>query len=185
MPSNASFELDKPGIALAEIQARFKALNVHDLVCSEEQCTRQQDLNRLHDQAFALEGDLQSWARSIPPYWQPFGLNAGPDSIPTYRSICEIYPSVQIASISNTWRCYRLTCLKVVMPCSLGQSFCVRCPARSPSREPDQQGITQKVQECMDSISYSVPFYLGNRHDTTHVIFPLTHQIPSFLAIIV
>lgn len=186
MPSNASFELDKLGIVVAEIQTYFKSLNVQDHGCCNAQCTSQEDLDHLHNQASALEQKLQSWARSVPSYWQPFRLSAPPDSIPTYRNICEIYPSIQIASIWNTWRCYRIINLKVVMACSLGQLSCVLALDRSPSRDYDKKGIYQSVQQCLDSISYSVPFYLGNRHSkwdlysaAPNLEFPSYHNLSA------
>lgn len=105
----------------------------------------------------------------MPDHWQPRRLTSGQDvgpSIPTYRSVCEVYPSCQIANIWNLWRIQRLLLVKV----TLGSLDKILYSSQSElTKDQISAGIQdfveckQTLQEMVDSVCYSVPFYLGNR----------------------
>jgi len=107
---------------------------------------------------------LLAWAQNVPEHWCPLRLTSGHDfdpSLISYQDVCEIYPSCQIASIWNLWRCYRLL---------LAQMFLVLL-RKYPRLEgyPDFSDVANPLfwqwdlQEAVDTICYTIPFYLGNR----------------------
>lgn len=132
---NPSSALDAIGASVAELQAR------HAL-----------PTGRVATEAKRIDEQLLAWAQSVPDHWYPLRL-ASQDidpSIPTYQSVCEIYPHCQIANIWNLWRIQRLLLVKISLS--------------SASTNPREQlEYKHTFQELVDSVCYSVPFYLGNR----------------------
>jgi hypothetical protein len=116
-----------------------------------------------------IDAQLLAWARSLPDHWQPLKLTSGHEihpHIPTYLSVCEVYPSCQIASIWNLWRSQRLLLVKIV----LGLLDTLLCLDQSEltqdqisARVEDSIEYQKTLQELVDSMCHSVPFYLGNR----------------------
>ncbi|KAK5054442.1 hypothetical protein LTR84_001332 [Exophiala bonariae] len=182
MPLNSSFELDKLGVGVAELQARYEVIKTQEPACLSGQCIRQRDLTAIHDQASALEKDLQIWARSVPSHWLPFRLNDVKSSISAYGNFCEIYPTIEIASIWNAWRRYRLIILKVMIACDIGALTCNVCPNTiPPARESERERTKEMVRECISAVSHSVPFFLGNRQDPyDHFFVPSDLEFPSY-----
>lgn len=154
LPNNPSSRLDIIGVSIASLQ--------HDFCDpSLTTCARPSKLRELRERVQMLDIQLQDWLKSIPPLWQQRRLQIREDvdsSIETYRGACDIYPSVQIANIWNTWRIYRLI-LEQAKPKLLSLSW----DGDSSTQNLMNPGeATREVQELVDSICYSIPFYLGN-----------------------
>ncbi|RDW72732.1 Zn(II)2Cys6 transcription factor domain-containing protein [Aspergillus mulundensis] len=153
-PDNPSSTLDLIGTAVAELQARY------DLASQDCTALLSQHLReKWHAEANRLDEQLLSWAQSVPSHWQPVRLTGSEidPSIPTYNLTCEIYPSCQIANVWNLWRCQRLILAKITLT-SLTAVF-----HREPGDQLNLVKSKQPLQDLVDSLCYSVPFYLGNR----------------------
>ncbi|KAF3392935.1 hypothetical protein DPV78_010132 [Talaromyces pinophilus] len=164
-PDNPSSALDAIGVSVAELQANYlQAVTQNSVVPLS-----QQNLEEWMAEAKYIDEQLLDWARNVPDYWQPVKLISGQDidpSIPTYRSVCEVYPTCQIATIWNLWRVQRLLLIKIFFN-SLYKILYGRH-----SESTDDQILTENrdiaectriLQELVDSVCYSVPFCLGNR----------------------
>ncbi|OOF91800.1 hypothetical protein ASPCADRAFT_509782 [Aspergillus carbonarius ITEM 5010] len=150
VPDNPSAALDAIGVSVTSLQAHVKDLQCGCLTLSPEALSECIAKTRHVDQ------QLLTWAECVPDHWRPLRRaddNIDP-SIPAYQSTCEIYPSCQIATIWNLWRIQRLLVIKIKL--SL-----LECDGMSSNREElaEPQPI---VQELVDGVCYSVPFYLGN-----------------------
>lgn len=164
-PDNPSSVLDVIGVSVAEFQADYIRLVNQD----GTKLLSRQDLEGWRAEANRIDKQLLDWARNVPDHWQPRKLTTGQDideSIPTYRSVCEVYPSCQIANIWNLWSFQRLLLSKITVDClqKIIQLFQVEVPKDQAS------GVVDDILECketlqklVDSVCYSVPFFLGNR----------------------
>ncbi|KAL1859847.1 hypothetical protein Plec18170_001793 [Paecilomyces lecythidis] len=164
-PDNPSSALDIIGASVVALQTSYMQLLMRD---TSEALSRSA-LKELVSKARRTDEQLLVWARSVPDYWQPVKIFSGIDvdpSIQTYRSICEVYPSCQIAAIWNLWRVQRILLIKITIS-SLDKFF---YPTQS--EHPNDQTFSeinsaakykQMSQDLVDSICYSIPFYLGNR----------------------
>lgn len=142
---NLSFALDAIGASVADLQASHlqEAIkgNSRDWI----------------SEAKAIDEQLLAWARRVPEDWKPLRLTSGQDidsSIPTYQSVCEVYPTCQIGTIWNLWRVQRLLLAKII----LGPSNSVTIASNE-----DFIKYHHILQEMVDSVCYSVPFFLGNQ----------------------
>lgn len=158
-PDNSSATLDALGACFAELQAAHARLMAAK--CPETKASRP-SLSGWLARAAALETALLSWAEDVPSSWVPVRLDSasvGP-SIPLYRSACDFYPSCQIASIWNLWRCQRLllASMKLDLLCSGDQSRLVENGVLASLVE-----CRQTMRDAIDGICYSIPFHLGNR----------------------
>lgn len=164
-PDNPSSALDTIGASVAELQANYlQAVMQNGTVPLSEQ-----SLQEWIAEAKRIDEQLLDWARNVPDYWRPVKLVSGQDidlSIPTYRSVCEVYPTCQIATIWNLWRVQRLLLVKIRF-----SSLCTILYGK-PSGSVNDQILAENqdffeykqiLQELVDSVCYSVPFYLGNR----------------------
>ncbi|KAK4506380.1 hypothetical protein PRZ48_000110 [Zasmidium cellare] len=170
VPENFSSTLDSIGAPVAELQADFVRRMVAKLpfdIALEEQC------RGWVTQAEQIEDLLQTWARDVPESWHPLRLTSGQDldpSIPTYQSACDIYPSCQIATLWNLWRFHRLLLLKITAGASQRIS----------------SSSARHIQDLVDGICYSIPFYLGNRTKQSslsdfadpEILLPSYHSLP-------
>ncbi|MCJ1456910.1 hypothetical protein MMC28_007276 [Mycoblastus sanguinarius] len=135
---------------------------------------------------------LRAWARDVPDHWRPLRLTTGQDfspSITAYRSACDIYPSCQIATLWNLWRFHRLLLLKITVGATQRISTLPRDESAGDERlvPTTMESAIQagSIQELVDSICHSVPFYLGNRakqsslSDFTdpEILFPSYHLL--------
>ena len=175
VPGNISSTLDSIGASVTELQADYvrglsQRRHTSSSLLLEQQC-----------RAWIIEAGriselLQAWARDVPDHWRPFRLTRGQDfspSITAYRSACDIYPSCQIATLWNLCRFHRLLLFKIIVGATQqcnstdlprdGQSADDGrlVPTTMPESAIQQQA--DSIQELVDSICYSVPFYLGNR----------------------
>jgi hypothetical protein len=164
-PDNPSAALDAIGASVADFQATYVQLSNQN----SSWPLSLQGLRGWLAEAKRIDAQLLAWARSVPDHWQPLKLKSGQDidpSIPTYRSVCEVYPTCQIASIWDLWRSQRLLLVKI----ALGSLDTVLCMDPSEltqdqisARVEDFVVYKNSLQELVDSVCYSVPFYLGNR----------------------
>lgn len=164
-PDNSSFALDAIGVSVAELQANYMQAVKQNGVAP----LSQQDIEAWISEAKRIDESLLNWARNVPDYWRPVKLISGQDidpSIPTYCSVCEVYPTCQIATIWNLWHVQRLLLVQIRF-----SSLCTILCGRQSELVNDQilaanqdfVECTQVLQELVDSMCYSVPFYLGNR----------------------
>lgn len=148
LPINPSSLLDIIGVSVASLQ--------HD-ICdpSLTLSARPSRLPELRQRVQRLDIQLQNWLECVPPLWYARRMEStkGIDpSIETYHDACDIYPSIQIANIWNTWRVYRL----ILEQAKSRLAKFVTLSRNGPSKTQNE------VQEVIDSICYSIPFYLGN-----------------------
>ncbi|KAE8371160.1 hypothetical protein BDV26DRAFT_276674 [Aspergillus bertholletiae] len=164
-PDNPSSVLDVIGVSVAEFQADYIRLVNHGGV----RFLSRRVLEEWRTEAKRIDKQLLDWARNVPDHWQPRKLITGQDideSIPTYRSVCEVYPSCQIANIWNLWRFQRLLLVKITVDClqKIIDLFHVELTKDQASGVVDDIFECQEtLQKLVDSVCYSVPFFLGNR----------------------
>lgn len=191
IPWSPSSSLDEIGIEVADVQYSFRQLNLQHSSCTALTCTHLPAWTKLHRLAKELERKLLVWPQLLPSHWQPRIWYPTTESIPNiymYSDTCEIYPSIQIASIWNTWRGYRLIVLSVlasiqisILP-GLSLSFLA---SNLRLQIIDTTLVLQRIQGLVDSVCYSVPFYLGNRIKRTalfdledpQLVFPSYHNL--------
>lgn len=187
-----SSDLDKIGISVAKMQRTFAQITDPHSRCKTVSRSRFSLFSAVCVEATAVEKDLIAWVSALPTLWTPLKVNLKrhrktSPPIQTYLGNCEVYPSIQIASIWNTWRYYRLVALTTILTyveilesaSSLGSSFYLAQNAR-------KNDIRDSIQNIVDSICSSVPFHLGNRVgrgsledlDRTDLEFPTYHCLP-------
>ncbi|GAD98308.1 hypothetical protein AOR_1_224184 [Paecilomyces variotii No. 5] len=164
-PDNPSSVLDAIGASVAELQASYLRLERQNASMPLSPLA----LREWRAKAKDVDGQLIAWAQNVPDHWRPLKLISGRDidtSIPTYRSVCEIYPSCTIANIWNLWRFQRLLLAKTTL--GLFNTALNINPDKDAkdlysAEIEDILDYKQIIQELVDSVCYSVPFYLGNR----------------------
>lgn len=157
LKENASSRLDRIGGLVADLQTRH---------CELQKLVNQMNIpgRDWEDQIYEarrIDEQLLAWLRSVPEQWHPIRLTSGVDidgAIPTYQATCEVYESCQKAAIWNLWRIQRLILAGIIRASQVVLSPAV---AEQPVETLADQITT--VQELVDSVCYSVPFYLGNR----------------------
>jgi hypothetical protein len=152
MPSNPSLALDGLGVLVANVQACFLELSNDSPGGELLQMDPVRMINLYH--ALDLERELMSWSQTLPEHWWPVKIQHASKQIPTYINTCEIYPSIHIASVWNTWRCYRLIVNKIILAYDLTHN--------QSGHNSEISDRLHQVQAIVDSICYSVPFHLGN-----------------------
>lgn len=182
LPTNPSSLLDIIGVDIAAIQ--------RDLCDpSFSLSIRPSTLQGLWERVQTQEVRLKRWLEGIPPLWYRKRLRSRSDidpSIETYHGACDIYPSIQIANIWNTWHTYQLILglaksrlLNLRAP-NLNEGLCTQ-------RETEPGSVASEVQGIVDSICYSIPFYLGNCRqpgvlrnlENPHTKFPSYHDLSA------
>ncbi|KAJ4146502.1 hypothetical protein NW754_001967 [Fusarium falciforme] len=164
---NSSSTLDFIGISIANLQYSFRRM----FCGSDPVSTSHVDIGVLWSDIKAVEARLLGWLEHLPRHFHALRLDQVQDvtpHIPTYLDGCDVYPSVQVASISNTWRGYRLLLLK--MKLSILQLVPDTILDTMLPREEDSDtqvelicNAEDEVQDMVDSICNSIPFYLGNQ----------------------
>ncbi|KAM0468231.1 hypothetical protein ACHAP7_011137 [Fusarium lateritium] len=105
LPSNPSSLLDIIGMSILRLQDTFTESLISQ---GSTSLTAQQALPALIDD---VDAQLRTWLSSAPAMWHPRRIQDDDmkhPSVVTYKDSYDIYPSVQIANIWNTWRIYRL-----------------------------------------------------------------------------
>ncbi|KAH7226332.1 hypothetical protein BKA60DRAFT_555855 [Fusarium oxysporum] len=185
LPSNPSSALDMIGVSIADLQHTFRDMSPPTVLSSPDTKLRQQICN--------LDTQLRTWLKRIPDSWYPRRMKSGIDfdpSVPSYRGACDIYPSIQVANIWNAWRIYCLILEDI-------KDQLTKSSALSADQHfDDENSISdyamfwtsneRRVQELVDSICLSIPFYLGNCNYPTDIlstgssdiIYPSHHDLP-------
>lgn len=178
MPASPNAVLDLIGLSIADLQKRLSTFmcglaknNLDGLTLA----IWWQDASSVHAQ-------LLDWVHLVPASWQPYKRPL--EDTFAYFGFCDIYPTVQIATIWNVWRVCRLMVLRMQFyllanapPELLQQTISIA--TKDPSFPDPNHG-----RELVDSICRSIPFYLGNRqshgglHDLTdpEIRFPTYHD---------
>ncbi|KAH8699317.1 C6 zinc finger domain protein [Talaromyces proteolyticus] len=183
---NPSSRLDAIGATVAELQASYmQSATRHGSITSSQKAPRDWRI-----EAKRLDDRLLAWSRKVPDHWQPLKLRSGQDvdsSIPTYRSLCEVYPTCQIGTIWNLWRVQRLLLLRIIL-----SSYAIPDPWKFDDRADEVSASDEHLgeyvhtlQELVDSVCHSVPFYLGNRSNPlnladfgdTGILLPSSHSL--------
>lgn len=165
VPENPSSALDAIGASVAELQASYTQF----VTQGGSKTSLKRVLKEWMADAKRVDAELLAWAGNVPDNWRPVRLISGRDfdsSIPTYQSVCEVYPSCQIASIWNLWRVQRLLVAKIILGSLNGFSDLSRFGFAHGQFFGDPTyfiNCQQTLQEVVDSVCYSIPFYLGNR----------------------
>lgn len=176
---NPSSLLDIIGIDISGLQ--------HDIGDPSWTYERPSRLQELRKRIQSLDYQLQKWLESIPPLWYPRRMRSRKDIEPcieTYHGACEIYPSIQVVNIWNTWRMYRL-----ILEQAKSRLTELLTPSWNEASSMQTQLISgqvaHEVQEVVDSICYSIPFYLGSctrpgillNMENPHTKFPSYHDL--------
>ncbi|KAL5609667.1 hypothetical protein FOVSG1_004348 [Fusarium oxysporum f. sp. vasinfectum] len=185
LPSNPSSALDMIGVSIADLQHTFHDMSPPTVLSSPDSKLRQHICN--------LDTQLRTWLKRIPDSWYPRRMKSGIDfdpSVPSYRGACDIYPSIQVANIWNAWRIYCLiledikdqltksSALSAVQHFDDGNSISDYAMFWTSNE--------RRVQELVDSMCLSIPFYLGNCNYPTDIlstgssdiIYPSHHDLP-------
>jgi hypothetical protein len=173
-PDNPSAALDAIGASVAELQARYMQLSQCQTQ-TQSPLSASQDAKDWIAEAKHIDAQLVAWAENVPEHWRPVKLFSGVDidaSIPTYQSVCEVYPSCQIGAIWNLYRVQRILLARIIItslstisdstPTFLG--LAMEDEGWVLSDEFAEQLHT--FQSLVDKICHCVPFYLGNRTRT-------------------
>ena len=162
---NPSSELDAIGASMAELQALYVQITPQGRPIH----FAQQALDKCRTVAQQIDKRLLAWERNVPDHWRPLRLAAGREvdlSIPTYGSVCEIYPSCQIATIWNLWRSHRLLLAKITLVSLHAKSSKTEFGVEEDealNKMEDYVECKHILQTMIESICHCVPYYLGNR----------------------
>ncbi|KAM0080669.1 hypothetical protein ACKRZS_007186 [Fusarium odoratissimum] len=185
LPSNPSSALDMIGVSIADLQHTFHDMSPPTVLSSPDTKLRQQICN--------LDTQLRTWLKRIPDSWYPrrmkSGINFDP-SVPSYRGACDIYPSIQVANIWNAWRIYCLILEDIKDQLTKSSALSAVQHFDDENRISDYAMFwtsnERRVQELVDSMCLSIPFYLGNCNYPTDIlstgssdiIYPSHHDLP-------
>ena len=183
LPNNASSLLDVIGMSVSRLQSLLTE------TLSSQRDIALAALQELPVVICNVDTQLQAWLDGVPEFWRPRTIQRGmsiPSFIPTYNGFCDIYPSVQIANIWNTWRIYCLIVESVKLELTHG--------SQAVSEEEDLAFLSdvirarhaREIQDLVASICRSIPFYLGNCFqpvsfsdiDNPQLLFPSYHDLP-------
>ena len=187
VPGNLSLTLDSIGAFIVELQAEHvRGLSPRHVsgLLMEQSCRAR------ITEAGQIDELLQAWAQDVPDHQRPLRLTSSEDfspSITAYRSACDIYPSCQIATLWNLWRFHRVLLLKI----SIGATKRISTLRLDESAGDEWLSTMESaihsnsIRELVDSICYSVPFYLGNRIEQSspsdfadpEILFPSYHLL--------
>ncbi|PYH31583.1 Zn(II)2Cys6 transcription factor domain-containing protein [Aspergillus neoniger CBS 115656] len=162
-PGNFGPALDAIGAFVAELHASYWQHAAHNGFVSSAEIPR----NWIAE-AKRIDEQLLAWAQKVPQQLQPVRLTDGSaldPSIPTYNSNCDVYISCQIGTLWNEWRAQRLLLVKIIL-----SSLSTNPPGRlaysdagTSTGDEDFAKYKYILQKLIDSVCYSVPFYLGNQ----------------------
>ncbi|KAH6892478.1 hypothetical protein B0T10DRAFT_537466 [Thelonectria olida] len=191
IPLTPSFTLDIVGISVANVQHRFSQA----MQQVRREAASPHHLSKVWSHIRSVDDDLLRWVETLPGEWRPLALPRGQEAgstIVTYVNGCHVYPSIQIALIWNTWRCYRLILLKMALILlhvepQAASLFNLFDDLHVDTADQMSFFTGRAMQELVDLICYSVPFHLGNRqqrstlHDFTDpsIVHPSYHDLPS------
>ncbi|KIX08623.1 uncharacterized protein Z518_03279 [Rhinocladiella mackenziei CBS 650.93] len=170
MPHNPSSDLDRIGVDVANLQALFERYKKAVQTESVLEAIDVRTLAAFKRTANDVDERLEIWATAQSRQWSPIPLlpHEIPESIKragVYRNLCDVYPTVQIASVWHTYKSYRLILLKIILSCeqtelSLQPVKQGRDSDHSNTRAPS---TAETFQELVDEMCAAVPFHLGSR----------------------
>ncbi|GKU10142.1 transcription factor [Fusarium langsethiae] len=174
LPNNCSYMLDIIGISVSKLQSVVadSASPVEDVALNA--------LQELPSIVCDVETQLQTWLDTVPNIWHPRRLQVDdgiPPSVATYDNSADVYLSIQIANIWNVWRTY---CLIVEQAKAKLFSSMTSATPNTGTRE------AQKIQDLLQAMYRSMPFYLGNCSRPVsfadmvdqQLSFPCYHDLP-------
>ncbi|KAG5752041.1 hypothetical protein H9Q70_005328 [Fusarium xylarioides] len=176
MPASPNAVLDLIGLSIADLQKRLSTFMCGLAKSNMDGLT----LATWWQNASSVHAQLLDWVNLVPDSWQPHKRPQA-DTF-SYFGFCDVYPTVQIATIWNVWRVCRLMVLRMQF----------HLLAKAPS-EALQQTILIATKdssfpgpnhgrELADSICRSIPFYLGNRqnHGGLHDLTDTAIRFPNY-----
>ncbi|KAK7435860.1 hypothetical protein Landi51_12860 [Colletotrichum acutatum] len=176
MPANPSAVLDLIGLSIANLQKRLSTFMCGLAKNKLDGLT----LATWWQDASSVNAQLLDWVQLVPASWLPY--KRPQEDTFAYFGFCDIYPTVQIATIWNVWRVCRLMVLRMEFcllakapPEALQQTLLI---ATGDSNFPDPN----HGRKLVDSICRSMPFYLGNRqnHGGLHDLADPAIRIPNY-----
>jgi hypothetical protein len=152
LPARPSSHLDLIGVSVASLQHSFTQLD----------STNPVTLSQLAIEISDVGDQLDLWLDAVPEHWYPSRIQNA-KATEWYQGACDVYPSIQIATIWNAWRIYRLIVESIKAQLEL-------------MRDDDDS------QQLIDDICYSVPFYLGNLNSPISftILEDTTLEFPSY-----
>ncbi|KXH32829.1 hypothetical protein CSIM01_04322 [Colletotrichum simmondsii] len=178
LPANPNAVLDLIGLSIADLQKRLSTFMCELAKNNLDGLT----LATWWQDASSVNAQLLDWVQLVPASWQPSSYKGPEEGTFTYFGFCDIYPTVQIATIWNVWRVCRLMVLRMKFyllakapPEALQQTILI---ATEDSSFPD----SNHGRKMVDSICRSMPFYLGNRrnHGGLHDLADPAIRIPNY-----
>ncbi|KAI1012144.1 hypothetical protein LB503_004457 [Fusarium chuoi] len=185
LPMNPSSSLDMIGVSIAGLQHTLRDMSRLTNLPPPE--------TKLRQQICDLDTQLRTWLKQIPASWYPRRMRSGIDldpSVPSYRGACDIYPSIQVANIWNAWRIYCLILEDIKNQISQSSVPSAAQHFNDRNKGPEYAMFWTsnqlRVQELVDTICLSIPFYLGNCNfstdilsaGTSDVMYPSYHDLP-------
>ncbi|CAI6335371.1 unnamed protein product [Periconia digitata] len=184
LPDNPSSQLDVIGISVSRLQNTFCQLESQGSMAVAASGALIATIQN-------VDAQLRGWLHHVPDVWRPRRIPGETPvllSIFTYHDSCDIYPSVQVANIWNTWRTYRLIVesIRTKITRALRVVFEEGDFAMPTDELLSDEGETHReTPNLIESICRSIPFYLGSftrplTYSDIHVpllVFPSYHDL--------
>jgi hypothetical protein len=176
MPASPNAILDLIGLSIASLQKRLDGIQNplrNDSSGVYELDTLWQDLRRIEEQ-------LLDWENVVPASWLPFTRIV--EKAVSLSGLCDLYLTVQIATIWNVWRICRLLVVQMKLALRLKIPGHVLEQITTMAAEDDISSALNSGKELVDSMCRSLPFYIGNRQ-TNKGIYDMENPdivIPSY-----
>lgn len=180
LPCNPSYVLDVIGVSISRLQSALTEVTPLRGEASSDKLTELMDLME------NVDTQLQAWIDTVPEFWHPRRIKSESftlQRVATYDGSCDIYPSVQIANIWNTWRTYRLILEQIKL--GIAQIDQDREVSFFEAGNIISESL-QTIEELAESICRCIPFYLGNCQepvsytdiDNSLLTLPSYHDLP-------
>ena len=175
---NPNLVLDLIGLSLARLEKRLSNI-LSDVARSDYRGT-DTVVNIWIQDIGSVEAQLADWEQLVPNDWKAYRRQI--DRSVFYLSTCDIYPTVQIATIWNVWRVCQLMVLRMrlCLLAKLRKHTMHRTTLHGLQQSPSANLISGR--ELVDSICQSIPFYLGSRrgHGGMHDLVDPGVQVISY-----
>ncbi|KAF5604224.1 hypothetical protein FPCIR_973 [Fusarium pseudocircinatum] len=176
MPASPNAVLDMIGLSIAGLQKRLSTFMCRLSKNNLDGMT----LATWWQDASSVNAQLSDWVHLVPTSWHPY--KRPQENAFSYFGFCDIYPTVQIATIWNVWRVCQLMVLRMRFylltkaPSEALQQTIVIATKDNSFPDPNHG------RELVDSICQSIPFYLGNRqnHGGLHDLADPAIKFPNY-----
>ena len=176
MPGNPAIELDKICAEFANLKALYSSFtfptapavlpsSLSSSASFNASASSIEIIHSLLTPALHLDTQLALWPKSIPVFWNPVKVSSPSCVHPSieaaglYGYACDVYSSLHVANVWNTYRVTRLCVLKIVLVCE--RILTGRWASAGP---PDKiHYAAETVRNLVDGVCASVPYHLGNR----------------------